>query len=77
MTKYIATVRGKQHEWGVEIPESAVEDMRADGFEVLEIVNSIPAWVADLGYVPARLWCLGQDIWDAPSRIWRKIRRKS
>jgi hypothetical protein len=74
MTKYKAMVRGKQHEWGIEIPENAVEDMRADGFEVLEIANSIPAWAFDMGI--GRVWVLAQDIWDAPSRIWRNIRRK-
>lgn len=74
MSRFITTIRGHEHEWRVEVSEDSVEDMRADGIEVLEIVNSIPAWAMDAGL--GRVWMLTQDIWDAPSRIWRKIRRK-
>lgn len=74
MSRFVATIRGRQHEWSVYVAEASVEDMREDGIEVLEIVNTIPAWVVDAGF--ARIWCLMQDIWDAPSRLWRKIKRK-
>lgn len=72
MTKFTTTVRGKEHEWRVEVAEVSVEAMREDGIEVLEIVNTIPAWAVDAGI--GRLWMLAQDIWDWPSRAWRKIR---
>lgn len=74
MSKFTTTVRGREHEWRVEVSEASVDDMRADGIEVQEIVNTIPAWAvnAELG----GLWMLVQDIWDAPSRLWRKWRKK-
>ena len=74
MTRFVTTVRGKKHEWRVEVAEASVEDMRADGIEVIEIVNSIPALVVDAGF--GGFWMFVQDLWDLPSRIWRKIRRK-
>ena len=35
MTKFTTTVRGREHEWRVLVDEVSVEDMRADGIEVL------------------------------------------
>jgi hypothetical protein len=73
MTKFTTTVLGRQNEWRVEVSEASVDDMRADGIEVLEISNTIPAWAVDASI--GQLWMFAQDVWDAPSRIWRKIRR--
>lgn len=73
MSKYFAHMRGRQHEWIVTVDEASVDDMRADGIEVFEAVYTIPGWVADLGLT--RPWCIIQDIWDAPTRIWRRIKR--
>jgi hypothetical protein len=70
--KYVVTVRGHQHEWGIRVPEIMVEGLREDGFEVLEVVNTIPAWAVDAGIGWA--WMMAQDLWDMPSRVWRKIR---
>ena len=70
MSRYITVLRGRQHEWRCEVSEAAVEDMRADGIEVFEVYNTIPAWVAGLGLT--RVWCAVQDLWDWPSRAWRK-----
>jgi hypothetical protein len=75
MSKYFANMRGRQHEWRVDVAEASVEDMRADGIEVFEAVYTIPGWVADLGLT--RPWCIMQDIWDAPTRIWKRIKRKN
>lgn len=74
MTKFTTTVRGREHEWRVLVEEISVEDMRADGIEVLEIANTIPAWAVDAGIGGA--WMLVQDIWDAPSRLWRRLRSR-
>ena len=74
MPHYITTVRGEHHEWRVTVAEESVADMRADGIEVLEIVNTIPAWVVDAGF--ASVWVFAQDLWDAPSRLWRRMRGK-
>ena len=73
MSKYFAIMRGRQHEWRVDVSEASVEDMRKDGIEVFEAANIIPAWVAAIGMTGP--WCAMQDIWDAPSRIWRRIKR--
>lgn len=72
MTKFITTVKGRHHEWRVIVSEASVEDMREDGVEVLEIANTIPAWAAEAGI--GWLWVWVQDMWDLPSRIWRKIK---
>ena len=74
MTRYTTTVQGKHHEWRVTVAEESVADMRDDGIEVLEIVNTIPAWVVDAGF--SRVWVFAQDFWDAPSRLWKKMRGK-
>lgn len=71
---YFTTVRGKQHEWRVTVSENAVEDMRADGIEVFEAVNTIPEWAADAGLAWA--WVIAQDVWDLPSRLLRNWRGK-
>lgn len=70
MPRYRVMVRGKTSEWGVTVGQEQAEDMREDGFEVYEIVNTIPAWVADLGL--ARLWAAMEDLWRLPERIGRR-----
>lgn len=67
--KYVIHVRGKRHEWGITIPERMVDDLRDDGFEVMEVVNTVPMWVVDLGLT--RVWCWCQDVWNLPSTGWR------
>jgi len=74
MTHYVTTVMGKHHEWRVTVDEASVADMRADGIEVLEISNTVPAWAVDAGF--ARVWVFAQDLWDIPSRLWRRMRGK-
>jgi hypothetical protein len=73
MTRFITTVKGKRNEWIVEVAECSVEDMRQDGIEVVEVAHVIPAWVAEIGL--ERVWILGQGLWDAPTRIWRRWRK--
>jgi hypothetical protein len=74
MTRFVTTIRGREYEWRAEVSEASVDDMRADGIEVQEISNTIPDWAVDAGF--GRFWIFVQDVWDAPSRAWRKIRRK-
>lgn len=73
MTKFIATVKGRQHEWGILVPENAVDDMRADGFDVVEVIYVIPDWAVDLGL--SGVWCFAQRVWNAPTRILGKVSR--
>jgi hypothetical protein len=59
--RYSLQVRGHQHEWcfDVDAKPEHVEDWRADGLEVWELVNTVPVWL------PASLvrpWCIVQDI---------------
>ena len=72
--KYMIDVRGERHEWGVVIPEAQAKAMREDGFAVREVVNTVPHWIAALGLTAP--WCMAQDMFDLPSIIWRKLRRR-
>lgn len=64
---YAVTIRGRQHEWQIPCPDASVEALREDGFEVVEVVNTIPEWVVSLGLT--RSWCALQDLWELPSRL--------
>ena len=57
-------VRGKTGEWAIEsdLSKSAIDDMRADGLDVIVPENTIPMWVVDLGLM--RPWCFVQDVWN-------------
>lgn len=57
-------VRGKRHEWGLPVytTRKTAAAWRADGLEVNEVVNVIPAWIVDLGL--ARPWCFLQNIFN-------------
>ena len=64
MTKYFLYVRGHRHEWALELKGASpehVEQWRADGLRVNEVVNEIPQWWVTLG-LPVRFWCLCQDV---------------
>lgn len=59
---YSVTVRGKNSEWcwyRHGTPEHAA-DWRADGLEVVEIVNEGPGWVIGFGLL--KPWCWLQDL---------------
>ena len=60
---YALDVRGKRHEWVFLIcaDPKQVEDWRADGLVVDEVVNTVPQWYVDLG-LPVKLLVLLQDI---------------
>jgi hypothetical protein len=67
---YSVTVRGREKTWGLPIkalPEH-VEDWRADGLEVDELINTIPVWIHGLGLT--RPWCAAQDFWNRWLRLW-------
>lgn len=63
MPKSMVTIRGRQHEWCVptNISQASIDDMRADGVEVIVPQNIIPSWIAALGMT--RAWCFCQDVW--------------
>jgi hypothetical protein len=60
--RYSLTVRGATHLWSFDVlvDPQYVAEWRADGLDLEEVVNVIPAWVVQLGLV--RPWCLAQDV---------------
>ena len=60
---YGLMVRGNHRTWSfhVEIDPKYLEEWRADGLVIEEIVNIIPKWYVDLG-LPVGTWCFIQDI---------------
>lgn len=62
-------VRGKRHTWGFtfEGDPKHLADWRADGLQVYEVCNTIPAWAVDFGLL--RLWVAVQDAWRW-MRVW-------
>lgn len=60
----IVEARGRTGEWGVpaDLTREAIEDMRADGLNIIVPENSIPLWVVNFGIV--RPWCFLQDLWN-------------
>lgn len=69
---YTVTVRGRSKEWACVVSEEQAKAMEEDGFEVVLIENSIPAWVVDLGL--AHIWIAAEDLWNWPARLWRWIK---
>lgn len=65
-------LRGKEHRWSFEFygDPKYLEEWRADGLEVTEILNTIPKWAVDIG-VPVRWWFFAQDILNF-NNPWRK-----
>lgn len=57
-------VRGKASQWGVNFHADAsqVDAMRADGLDVMEVMNVIPGWVMEAGL--ARVWMFFEDVWN-------------
>ncbi|HMX28714.1 MAG TPA: hypothetical protein PKC13_24220 [Blastocatellia bacterium] len=60
--RYSITVRGQFYTWSfaVDAEPAHVEDWRADGLEVNELLNVIPEWAVSLGLT--RIWCFAQDL---------------
>lgn len=69
---YSITIRGKQHTWSFDcfVNPEFVDEWRADGIEIDEMVNTIPEWVADLGL--SGVWCFLQDLWNFKWIPWIK-----
>lgn len=66
---YVIEIRGREHVWGLNVraePEH-VEDWRADGLVVDEVIATIPEWVVDLGllrpYVRVQEWWQWLRLW--------------
>lgn len=57
-------VRGNVHSWGFLFygDPKHIPEWRADGLNVVQVENIIPAWVADLGLT--RPWCFMQDVFN-------------
>lgn len=63
MNKRLAvTVKGKEKDWCFIFTGDPqyLDEWRADGLEVDEVVNIVPDWVAAIGMT--RAWCKMQDI---------------
>lgn len=58
------TVRGKEKRYGFEFygDPKYLEEWRADGLDVDEVVNTIPTWVVRVGL--AKPWCFLQDVFN-------------
>lgn len=57
------TVHGKRHKWCFNFTGDPkdLEEWRADGLEVYEVFNTIPAWAVRIGLM--RPWVAVQDAW--------------
>lgn len=55
-------VQGKKRQWAIpaNLSKSAIEDMRADGLNIIVPEYTFPALVADVGLI--RPWCFFQDV---------------
>ena len=56
------TVKGKEHTWSFSFYEDPklLDEWRADGLEVEEILNVVPVWAIDAGLLLP--WCFFQDL---------------
>ena len=68
---WMVEVRGQRDAWHVIVSEDQAKAMQADGFTAYEAVNTIPAWIENAGLT--WFWCRAQDMWNFPSRAWRKV----
>lgn len=61
---YSVEVQGKYHTWHfyTYVNSKFVQEWRDDGVEIVQIMNTVPVWIVDLGLT--RIWCFLQDIWD-------------
>lgn len=73
MPRATIDVRGERKTWGItwDASKDQIEAMRADGIEIGIVMNSIPEWVAELGYGPTRAWCFFQDVWNLKNPFWK------
>lgn len=64
MKKYLIEVRGRRATWSIDFcaSKAQIEDLRADGVEVYEVINTVPLWVADLGLT--KVWCFLEDVFN-------------
>lgn len=55
-------IRGRAHRWSfhIYIDPKYLDEWRADGLEINEICNVIPAWAVNLGLT--KFWCFVQDV---------------
>ena len=63
--QYYIKVQGKSCDWSIPIVAKPqhVEDWRNDGLEIMELINSIPAWWIEWS-LPIGLYCFFQDVFN-------------
>lgn len=59
-------IKGHQHSWLFEFAGDPrhIDEWRADGLQIYEVVNTIPERVANLGHKATVAWCFFQDIFN-------------
>lgn len=64
MKLLMLSVRGKSKNWSFSFygDPQFLEEWRADGLEIFEVSNVVPAWIAECGLT--RPWCFVQDIFN-------------
>lgn len=66
MAKKLLSVRvpGINGTWDIPFYDDPkhIPAWRADGLDVIEVANIVPAWIADLGLT--RVWCFAQDLFN-------------
>ena len=59
--KHAIEIKGREYVWHVYVQDNAVDEMRADGIEVLDMHHAVPMWVFNIDLTG--LWCATQDTW--------------
>jgi hypothetical protein len=60
------TIQRKTKQWNFETvgDEKHIEEWRADGVQIDEVVNKIPEWIVIAGM--SRIWCFFQNLFWIP-----------
>lgn len=72
MKPYTLTVKtesGKEFSFTTLVDPKYVEEWRAEGIEINELLNVIPEWVVDLGLM--RPYIFFQDLLRLPTRLFK------
>ncbi len=62
--KLAITIKGKHKTWSFNFwgDPKYLDEWRKDGIDVVQIHNTIPVWVVDIGMT--RVWCFFQDLFS-------------
>lgn len=64
------TVRGRsgaQYSFTFKADPAYLDEWRADGLEIYELLNTVPVWAQRMGLT--HVWCRVQDAWQW-ARLW-------